>query len=330
MYNMILIDNILSNIPAYNLALEEALLRRKNDHNAYLLIYIDNPSVVIGRHQNIYEEVNLKYCYDNNIPVLRRISGGGAVWHDSGNLNFSFITDKSAKLVNNYQPFLQPLVSALKEIGVNAVQNEQNDLTLNEKKICGTAQFTTRERMLTHGTLLFKADLQKARSALSTPLHSFYYSKSKKSRISPIANIADYIVQPLDMKGFKQRLISILQKNNIIKSIEIVNDNVKSAAQKLMDERYEQWMWNYGRSPDSQFERKLILKYGEIAITAKIVRGIFKELSIKSDFIEKSKIKRIENLFKEQKNDILYIKKINNEIKKLHIENIDWITLLYE
>ena len=327
---MILIDNILSNIPAYNLAIEEALLRRENDHNSYLLIYINSPSVVIGRHQNIYEEVNLKYCHNNNIPVLRRISGGGAVWHDSGNLNFSFITDKSAKLVNNYQPFLQPVVSALREMGVNAVQNEQNDLTLDEKKICGTAQFTSKDRMLTHGTLLFNADLQKARSALSMPLHSFYNSKSKKSRISPIANIAEYINQPLDMEEFKQRLINILRKNNIIKDVETLNDNVKSAAKKLMDERYEQWLWNYGRSPVSMFKREMHFSHGHISVKMKIEHGIFKEVAMESDFIKNNKINRIENLFKEQKNDILCVEKISNEIKELSVYNIDWLTLLYE
>ncbi len=327
---MILIDDTISKNPAYNLALEEALLRRENDHNSYLLIYINKPSVVIGRHQNIYEEVNLKYCYENSIAVLRRISGGGAVWHDTGNLNFSFINDYNPKLVNNYRPFLEPVISSLKELGIAAALNEHNDLLLVGKKICGTAQFTSKGRMLTHGTLLFKADLQGAEKALEAPLRSYLRSKSKKSRASPIVNIADYMKSQQKIHEFKENLIALLKKNADAKESGALSSEIIKAADILKEERYNQWVWNYGRSPESVFERRKQLTKGYITLRMRIAQGKFDNVILESDFIAKAAFRQIENLFQNQKYDILSVKEISRKIKKFGLAHIEWISLFSE
>ncbi len=323
---MILIDNTISRNPSYNLALEEALVRQKDDQKAYLLIYINDSSVIIGRHQNIYEEVNLKYCYDHNIPVLRRISGGGAVWHDSGNLNFSFINNNSAQLVNNYYPFLQPVISALKELGLNAEQSVNNDLFIDGKKICGTAQFTAKNRMLTHGTLLYNSDLNKANAALKSPLRPYFTSKSKKSRLSPITNMINFFDENRGIGLFKERLIKALYENKTITKRATLKNEILQTAAKLQNEQYRNWEWNYGRSPGSNFIRKTDIA----SIIIKVNKGRFSDVRITSNIISAKEINTIENLFNGKKYDILSITEITNRIKKLNKSNINWKVLLSE
>ena len=326
---MILIDNKLTNDPAFNLAVEETLLRQKDDHKSYLLLYVNNPAVVIGRHQNIYEEVNLKMCHDLNIPVIRRISGGGAVYHDLGNLNFSFINDNSPRLINNYHPFLQPIISALNEMGVKAEKNERNDIVIEGYKISGTAQFTTKERMLTHGTLLYNADLEKAQKLLTAGSKKQYYSKSKKSFISSINNISAFTNKQADIMHFKNNLLYYLQRNTVIQEQNTLTEKIINSAESLLESRYRSWDWNYGRSPVSDFIREIRYPFGDLKLRMIIKKGIFNEVAIVSDFIPQNKIRRIENLFIGQKSDILRLKQITNKIKKMNIKPIDWLELLF-
>jgi lipoate-protein ligase A len=323
---MILIDNTFSKKPDYNLALEEALLRQSDDENEYLLIYINDPSVIIGRHQNIYQEVNLKYCYERNIPVLRRISGGGAVYHDGGNLNFSFITKKTASRFNNYIPFLSPIVRALNEMGFAAEISERNDMLLHGKKISGSAQFTSGNRMITHGTLLFNADLGSARRSLNVRLRSNYRSKAKKSFISSIDNISKKAGD--DVNKFKERLISLLEKYSVIQKRGVLARKILDRAQQLLNERYCRWSWNYGRSPVSLFENVYALPAGELRVRYKIKRGVFEEMSIVSDFISDEKLSIIAAQFNGQRNDISSIINIRKRIKDLKITDFEWIQLL--
>jgi len=326
---MIIIDNNFTNNPAFNLAVEETLLRQKDDHESYLLLYINNPAVVIGRHQNIYEEVNLKMCHDLNIPIIRRISGGGAVYHDLGNLNFSFINDNSPRQINNYHPFLQPIISALNKMGVKAEKNERNDIIIKGYKISGTAQFTTKERMLTHGTLLYNADLEKARKLLTAGSKKHYYSKSKKSFISSINNISEFTNKQADIMHFKNHLLDYLQKNSIIQSINTISGKIIISAENLLENRYCSWDWNYGRSPVCDFIREIRYPFGDLKLKMIIKKGIFNQVVIVSDFIPKNKIRHIENLFIGQKSDVLCLKQITNKIKKMNIKPIDWLELLF-
>ncbi len=324
---MIFIENNLTNDPAFNLAVEETLLRQKNDHESYLLLYINAPSVVIGRHQNIYEEVDLKRCQELNIPILRRISGGGAVYHDQGNLNFSLITDYSPKLFNSYEPFLKLIITALNEMGIPAEQNEHNDIILQGNKISGTAQFTIKDRMLTHGTLLYNADIKLAEMLLS-PSNESYKSKSKKSYPSPISNIYDFLEDPVDISLFKKNLMDILFKNMGHKQ-KVINEEIIKDAKILANKRFNSWEWNYGRSPACEFMREIRQYDGYLKLWLYIKKGIIKKVKIDSDFIPNDKKVRIENLFLEQKNDILSLKLILKKIEKLGIKPIDWLSLIF-
>ncbi len=131
-----------------NLAVEEFILNNLNvNEEDYFLFYINGPSIIVGKNQNTNEEVNLKYVEENGIHVVRRLSGGGAVYHDEGNLNFSFLTKDDGDSFNNYKKFTEPVVQALHKLGVEAELSGRNDIHVGSRKISGNAQFTTKGRM---------------------------------------------------------------------------------------------------------------------------------------------------------------------------------------
>src|SRR5690625_2453546 len=146
------IDNKGITDPRVNLALEEYVLQNFGEEDTYLLFYINDPSIIIGRNQNSVEEINTEYVDDNGIQVVRRLSGGGAVYHDKGTLNFSFITKDDGESFHNFAKFTEPVVAALNNIGVPAELIGRNDLLVKGRKISGNAQFATRGRMCSHGT----------------------------------------------------------------------------------------------------------------------------------------------------------------------------------
>src|SRR5690554_2341039 len=161
---MIFIDNEGNNDPHLNLALEEYIVRNFKDKD-YLLFYINEPSIIIGRNQNTLEEINQSYVEENGIHVVRRISGGGAVYHDLGNLNFSFITNYDKKSLNNFRKFTEPIINVLQSLEVNAELKGRNDIVADGRKISGNAQFSTAKRMFSHGTLLFDSNLSEVANA---------------------------------------------------------------------------------------------------------------------------------------------------------------------
>src|SRR5690606_1555053 len=167
---MIFIDNEGINDPRINLALEEFALRNFNPDNDYLLFYINEPSIIIGRNQNTLEEINFDYVEEKGLHVVRRVSGGGAVYHDFGNLNFSFINNHDVKSLNNFKKFTAPVIKVLKSLGLDAELKGRNDIQVDEKKISGTAQFSTGKRMISHGTLLLDTDLGEVVNALNVKM----------------------------------------------------------------------------------------------------------------------------------------------------------------
>lgn len=246
---MRLVDNRDNTEPHLNLALEEYLVRNANLREDFLLLYINQPAVIVGKHQNVIEEVNLKYCAQNDIPVLRRISGGGTVYHDPGNLNFSFITEYSKQKFNNYRYFVKPIVGAIRKLGASAELDQNNNIVINGKKVSGNAQFTSRDRMISHGTLLFKANLDALKSVLYVCENRVVESKSTKSKRARITNISDHLRPNYTIELFQDAVeneLGNIEKLDIFEFTETQWNEIH----KLAEEKYFSDKWNLGLSPE--------------------------------------------------------------------------------
>lgn len=270
---MLLIDNREETCPAVNLAIEEYAVRRLPVDEDYLLIYRNNPSVIIGKHQNHVQEVNLRYCAASNIPILRRISGGGAVYHDLGNLNFGIVTGKTMRNFNQYREFLHPILKALKRLGVGAALDQRNNIVCGANKLSGNAQFTSRERLLSHGTLLVNVDLDQLRGSLSKDGNMEIQTRATKSIPAPIMNAADFLS---DGGNFDNMKDAILNEISAVGKFDF-NDRQWGEIQNIAEEKFSRQSWNLELSPpclvkkwDAAFIGETEVKNGKI--TSMIVR----------------------------------------------------------
>lgn len=246
---MLFIDNQGIHDPAINLAIEEYALKHLPLDDSYLLFYINQPSIIIGKHQNTIEEINAEFVRDNNIQVVRRLSGGGAVYHDLGNLNFSFITKDNGESFHNFLKFTQPVIDALRQMGVEAEMTGRNDLQVGERKISGNAQFATRGRMFSHGTLMFNLNLDNVAASLHANPEKFK-SKSTKSVRSRVANISELMDREMTIEQFREELLRFIFGSELDQVPQYkLTDTDWAKIHEISKERYQSWDWNYGLSP---------------------------------------------------------------------------------
>lgn len=329
---MIFIENEGNTNPKLNLALEEYALRNFRADHDYLLFYINEPSIIIGRNQNTLEEINLKYIEENNINIVRRISGGGAVYHDFGNLNFSFITNHDVKSLNNFKKFTAPVIKVLNNLGLDAELKGRNDIQVNEKKISGTAQFSTGKRMVSHGTLLLNTDLGEVVNALNVKM-SKIQSKGHKSVRSRVANISEFLKEPLNIEEFRHLLLEgLYEESEPFESYHLTPDEWK-AVHQLKEQKYDTWDWNYGRSPKFNMQRSKRFPIGEIDLRIFVEKGHITDFKIFGDFFGKEPVENLEKLFigaRYEQNDILDLMK-DVEIKEYFgdISKDDFTELIY-
>lgn len=247
---MLFIDNQNITDPRINLAIEEYVLKHLDvEENTYLLFYINEPSIIIGKHQNTVEEIHVDYVRDNQIHVVRRLSGGGAVYHDLGNLNFSFITKDDGKSFSNFKKFTEPVIQALHQLGVQAELSGRNDIHVEGRKISGNAQFSTKGRMFSHGTLMFDVKVEDVVQALNVKKEKIE-SKGIKSVRSRVANITDFLGEKtMSILEFRQFLLEhIFDKQQEIPEYVLTEKDWEKIYQ-IRDEHYGNWDWNYGESP---------------------------------------------------------------------------------
>jgi len=270
--------------PTLNLALEEYILRSLPDTDDYLLFYINEPSIIIGKNQNTVEEINAEYVKENGIHVVRRLSGGGAVYHDLGNLNFSFIMKDDGQSFHNFKKFTEPVVRALNKMGVEAELTGRNDLQVGERKISGNAQFSTRGKMFSHGTLLFDSEIENVVSALKANAEK-YASKATKSIRSRVANIAEFLQEPMTVEQFREKLlVSLFEGEKEIPRYELSEEDWANV-RKLAEERYRSWEWNYGRSPAFNVRQtKRIEGAGTFDVRLQVEDGVIAGAAIYGDF----------------------------------------------
>jgi len=280
---MLFIDNKGITDPRINLAIEEYALKNLAEEESYLLFYINEPSIIIGKNQNTIEEINTEYVENNGIKVVRRLSGGGAVYHDLGNLNFSFITKDDGDSFHNFKKFTEPVVKALHKMGVKAEISGRNDLVAEGRKISGNAQFSTKGKMFSHGTLLFNSEMDHIVSALKVRKDKIE-SKGIKSIRSRVANISEFLQEPMTIEEFRIELLkNIFEGASEIPEYVLTEEDWHNIHQ-LSKERYQSWDWNYGKSPKFNVQHSKRFPVGLIEFCLEVNKGMIESCKIYGDF----------------------------------------------
>lgn len=289
------IDNLGITDPYINLALEEYVLRNFGEEDTYLLFYINEPSIIIGKNQNSIEEINRDYVEQNGIKVVRRLSGGGAVYHDEGNLNFSFITKDDGNSFHNFAKFTEPVIKALNKLGVPAELIGRNDLLVNGRKISGNAQFVTKGRMFSHGTLMFDSEIEHVVEALNVSKEKIE-SKGIKSIRSRVANISEFLEEKMTIDEFKQFILKSIFNVDNVRDVPkyVLTDEDWKKVHDISKKRYQQWEWNYGKSPAYNVKARHKFPSGLLDVRLDVQNGIIKNCKIYGDFFGIGDVNEIE------------------------------------
>ncbi len=283
-----------SNDPQYNLAFEEYCFKNLDKKENYVILWINGPAIIVGKNQNTNEEVNAEYVRNNNIHVVRRITGGGAVYHDLGNLNFSIITSAAGSEKIDFKKFNIPILKALEKLGINGELSGRNDMTIDGKKFSGIAQSVWKNRVLNHGTLLFDTSLDVLSQALNVKPDK-YESKGVKSVRSRVTNIKDYLTEPVDINVFRNLLLKyIFEMEGLTPEVYKLTDEELSEVDKLYKEKYSTWEWNYGESPNFNYKNYKKFPFGSIELLFDVHNGVIKESKIFGDFFGTMDVKLLE------------------------------------
>lgn len=279
--------------PAFNLATEEFLLKNKSEDCFYL--YINNPSIIVGKHQNSLAEINVDYVKKNNIDVIRRMTGGGAVFHDPGNLNFTFIMTELEDKTVDFSKYIQPILDVLQSLGVDARFEGRNDMTIKGKKFSGNAKCYLKDKVLQHGTLLFNSTLPNLSEALKlNPLK--YKDKAVKSISSRVTNISEHLESNVTLEEFEERIINHVRNLYSDSELYELTDSDTAAINKLVEEKYGTWDWNFGHSPQYNFQKGIKTQGGHVEINLEVKKGEIENVKIFGDFFHTRDVSELENL----------------------------------
>lgn len=267
--------------PAYNLAFEQYILENRMTGD-YLLLWQNANTIVVGRNQNPAEEIDSAYVTAHQIRVVRRMTGGGTVYHDLGNLNYSFITDAGAPEEHTVTRFTLPVCRALEKMGVPAESSGRNDILVAGKKVSGVAERLYKNRILHHGCILFAADTSVLSAALK-PDPSKFRSKNVKSVSSRVGNIRDFLAESMEMEEFWRRLKGELLRNDGMETrlepaeLEEVN--------RIAEEKYRSWNWTYGHTPAFSYSNTGRFSGGTVRLQLNIRHGIITEAAFSGDYM---------------------------------------------
>jgi lipoate---protein ligase len=304
--------------PYFNLATEEFLL--KNSPEDLIMLWQNKPSVIVGKHQNTFAEVNLDYVNKNHIPVIRRMSGGGTVYHDLGNINFTMITSENntEKLID-FKKFTEPLILFLKKLGIEATFEGKNNLKVNGKKISGNSAHVMKNRIMHHGTLLFNTNLRTLENSIKPPKAEIT-DKAVKSTRASVSNIYKELNGKMPFEEFRYELQYFLINYFKIKMIYPLSSLEKLQIEKLTHAKYRKWEWNFAYSPPYEVSNKATMHGKPVSTHFQVKNGLIESLDI--SFFENEKINaKIKKLITGTRHDKETLGHKLNEINYIFVKN---------
>lgn len=284
-----------SNNPAYNIALEAYAFRELLSEDEIFILWINEPAIIIGKHQNTIQEINKEYIDAHGIHVARRLSGGGAVYHDLNNLNYTIISNKSEEGAFDFKTFSQPVIETLADLGVKAEFTGRNDLEIKGKKFCGNAQAYYKGRMMHHGCLLFDVDMTVLGDALKVSKDKIE-SKGIKSVRARVTNIIDELPEKITVNEFSDKILAKMKETYPDMTEYVLSEDELAKIQKSADEQFGNWDWVYGKAPEYTIERNVRYPAGKINTFANVEKSIIKNIKIYGDFFGIKDVQDIEEL----------------------------------
>lgn len=275
--------NLYTTDAAWNLAAEQYVFDALPRDRNYVMLWQNKNAVIIGKYQNTLAEINAEYVKSHQIQVVRRLSGGGAVYHDLGNLNFSFIADTDGLGKLDLKLFCRPVIRTLQSLGVPAELNGRNDMSVEGKKFSGNSQYIRQGRVLHHGTILFDSDLDAVGRALHADAEKLQ-SKGVPSVRSRVTNLLPYLGGRMDLAGFREALLAHILGEQPGEAYEFTEEDLQ-AIREIREQRYARWEWNYGASPAGCLEKKRRIDgCGTVSAFLSTDKGRICELSFHGDF----------------------------------------------
>jgi len=269
--------------PYFNIALEEYCLMHVDPGEDYFLLWQNEPSIIIGKNQNTLEEINTRFVEERGIKVVRRVSGGGAVYHDLGNLNFTFISKVNPERTTDFSVFADPVIKVLKELGVDAMLLGRNDIIANDRKISGNAQRLYRTKFLQHGTLLFDVNLEDLAEALNVSADKIQ-SKGIKSIRSRVANIRELLAEDMAVDEFREMLQRRLSDDYRSEEIRLTEEDLKQIEENARN-KFASWDWTYGQSPAFNYRSEKRFPGGKVGVLIQVKDGLVKECKFYGDYL---------------------------------------------
>ncbi len=286
--------------PQWNLAAEEYLF--KNFKEPVFRLWRNSPSVIIGLHQNAFAEINIEYVKKNSIPVVRRLSGGGAVFHDLGNLNFTFIDNRvntNETSAEMFARFTRPILDALTLLGIKASLKGRNDLVIDDRKFSGNAVALYKERILQHGTILFSSSMANLSDALANRPEQ-YESKAVKSNRARVTNISDHLEKSMTIEEFihfLEQFILSQKENRYIQYCYSADDLAQIAKLKL--EKYSKESWNYGSSPAFEYSKIMRFEGGLLEVHMSVKKGVIEDIRFYGNYFFTKESRELEEVLRE-------------------------------
>ena len=304
-----------TNDTAFNIALEEYCFKNLRDQDEIFLLWINQPSIIVGKYQNTIEEINTEYTREHGINVIRRISGGGAVYHDLNNLNYTIISNKDkGKEGFDFKEFSKPIIDTLAELGVKAEFTGRNDLEIDGQKFCGNAQAYIKDRVMHHGCLLFNVEFSALANALKVSKDKIE-SKGVKSVRARVTNILPHLKEQITVNEFADKILGYMKKHNPnMTEYHFLEEEIEKIKERAEYKR--SWEWNYGESPEYNISRSHRFPKGKIEIFANVINSKIASIKFYGDFFGKNEeLTDIENL-------LVDVKYTPEDVKKA-LENVE-------